>query len=150
MAREQSLPPRERVRLLDDQSDGRDRGGRCQLRVGQIQRGIVRSSAGVLQVSSNRSSSRPRAPRSLILQFLSFREDYLTSQSFRTNEEKDNYYSELKTAAESGWDFSSRWFILDGTNKGNSSFSLPILDSVRANSKRCNNPVFRNVTRRDC
>ncbi|XP_076176927.1 trehalase isoform X2 [Ptiloglossa arizonensis] len=49
----------------------------------------------------------------------SYKEDYLTSQSFRTNEEKENYYSELKTAAESGWDFSSRWFILDGTNKGN-------------------------------
>ncbi|KAK2587703.1 hypothetical protein KPH14_003818 [Odynerus spinipes] len=49
----------------------------------------------------------------------SYREDVQTSQSFRTAEEKDNYYSELKTAAESGWDFSSRWFILDGTNKGN-------------------------------
>ncbi|KAJ8665424.1 hypothetical protein QAD02_007086, partial [Eretmocerus hayati] len=49
----------------------------------------------------------------------SYREDYLTSQSFRTAEEKDNYWAELKTAAETGWDFSSRWFILDGTNKGN-------------------------------
>ncbi|XP_076675523.1 trehalase isoform X2 [Andrena cerasifolii] len=49
----------------------------------------------------------------------SYKEDYLTSQSFRTAEEKDNYYAELKTAAESGWDFSSRWFIFDGTNKGN-------------------------------
>ncbi|XP_078048577.1 trehalase isoform X2 [Augochlora pura] len=49
----------------------------------------------------------------------SYKEDYLTSQSFRTTEEKENYYSELKTAAESGWDFSTRWFILDGTNKGN-------------------------------
>jgi hypothetical protein len=46
------------------------------------------------------------------------REDYLTSQSFRTAEERDNYWAELKTAAETGWDFSSRWFILDGTNKG--------------------------------
>ncbi|XP_051173858.1 trehalase isoform X1 [Leptopilina boulardi] len=49
----------------------------------------------------------------------SYREDYLTSQIFRTTEEKNNYYAELKTAAESGWDFSSRWFILEGTNKGN-------------------------------
>ncbi|KYN15329.1 Trehalase [Trachymyrmex cornetzi] len=49
----------------------------------------------------------------------SYKEDYLTSQSFRTAEEKDNYYSELKTAAESGWDFSSRWFVHEGTNKGN-------------------------------
>lgn len=50
---------------------------------------------------------------------MTIREDYLTSQSFRTDEEKDNYYSELKTAAESGWDFSSRWFVNEGTNKGN-------------------------------
>ncbi|XP_050451168.1 trehalase isoform X5 [Cataglyphis hispanica] len=49
----------------------------------------------------------------------SYKEDYLTSESFRTAEEKDNYYSELKTAAESGWDFSSRWFVHEGTNKGN-------------------------------
>ncbi|XP_012280262.1 trehalase isoform X2 [Orussus abietinus] len=49
----------------------------------------------------------------------SYREDFITSESFRTEEEKNNYYAELKTAAESGWDFSSRWFILDGTNKGN-------------------------------
>lgn len=46
------------------------------------------------------------------------REDIQTSQSFRTTEEKENHYTELKTAAESGWDFSSRWFIRDGTNKG--------------------------------
>ncbi|XP_019696678.1 trehalase isoform X2 [Harpegnathos saltator] len=49
----------------------------------------------------------------------SYKEDYLTGQSFRTTEEKDNYYAELKTAAESGWDFSSRWFVYEGTNKGN-------------------------------
>ncbi|XP_067209128.1 trehalase isoform X1 [Linepithema humile] len=49
----------------------------------------------------------------------SYKEDYLTSQSFRTAEEKDDYYAELKTAAESGWDFSSRWFIHEGTNQGN-------------------------------
>ncbi|XP_023314191.1 trehalase isoform X2 [Trichogramma pretiosum] len=50
----------------------------------------------------------------------SYREDVLTSQSFRTSEEKENYWSELKTAAETGWDFSSRWFIHpDGSNKGN-------------------------------
>lgn len=36
------------------------------------------------------------------------------------SEEKEEYYKEIKSAAESGWDFSSRWFILDGTNKGKS------------------------------
>ncbi|XP_075219762.1 trehalase-like isoform X2 [Lycorma delicatula] len=50
----------------------------------------------------------------------SYREDMMTSaQTFRTESEKENFYSEVKSAAESGWDFSSRWFILNGTNKGN-------------------------------
>lgn len=46
------------------------------------------------------------------------REDILSAQTFKTDNEKENYYSELKAAAESGWDFSSRWFITNGTNKG--------------------------------
>ncbi|XP_066997114.2 trehalase isoform X2 [Anabrus simplex] len=49
----------------------------------------------------------------------SYREDYESAAVFRTDEEKENYFSELKTAAESGWDFSSRWFVLNSTNKGN-------------------------------
>nr|AUX15124.1 membrane-bound trehalase [Sogatella furcifera] len=49
----------------------------------------------------------------------SYREDFSSAQVFRTEAEKENYYGELKTAAESGWDFSSRWFVLNGTNKGN-------------------------------
>ncbi|XP_046987728.1 trehalase-like [Schistocerca americana] len=49
----------------------------------------------------------------------SYREDYTSAQIFRTAEEKEAFYSELKTAAESGWDFSTRWFILNATNKGN-------------------------------
>ncbi|KAJ9575304.1 hypothetical protein L9F63_025746, partial [Diploptera punctata] len=56
------------------------------------------------------SSSGPRPE--------SYREDFSTAQQFSTNEEKENYYSELKAAAESGWDFSSRWFIVNATNKG--------------------------------
>ncbi|KDR17472.1 Trehalase [Zootermopsis nevadensis] len=39
-------------------------------------------------------------------------------EAFRTDEEREAYYSELKAAAESGWDFSSRWFIQNATNKG--------------------------------
>ena len=42
----------------------------------------------------------------------------MNAEIFKTDAEKENYYAELKTAAESGWDFSSRWFILNGTNKG--------------------------------
>ncbi|XP_018905452.1 trehalase isoform X1 [Bemisia tabaci] len=57
------------------------------------------------------SSSGPRPE--------SYREDYMSAQIFRSDKEKESYYSELKSAAESGWDFSSRWFVLNGTNKGN-------------------------------
>jgi alpha,alpha-trehalase len=48
-----------------------------------------------------------------------FREDLSSAEeAFHTDEEKEAYYSELKAAAESGWDFSSRWFIQNATNKG--------------------------------
>ncbi|EEB13930.1 Trehalase precursor, putative [Pediculus humanus corporis] len=49
----------------------------------------------------------------------SYREDFLSASFFKTEKEKQEYYSELKAAAETGWDFSSRWFIKNGTNKGN-------------------------------
>lgn len=49
----------------------------------------------------------------------SYKEDVDSSRIFNTDEEKEEYYSELKAAAESGMDFSSRWFInAEGTNKG--------------------------------
>ncbi|XP_059608546.1 trehalase isoform X2 [Phlebotomus argentipes] len=49
----------------------------------------------------------------------SYREDVETSQDFPTDAAKEEHYSELKAAAESGMDFSSRWFIDEaGTNKG--------------------------------
>jgi alpha,alpha-trehalase len=55
-----------------------------------------------------------------------FREDVSTAEeAFHTDEEKEAYYSELKAAAESGWDFSSRWFIQNATNKGEYSFLNP-------------------------
>lgn len=38
----------------------------------------------------------------------SYLEDISQANSFGTDEEKDAFYSELKSAAESGWDFSSR------------------------------------------
>jgi alpha,alpha-trehalase len=50
---------------------------------------------------------------------LPFREDFESAhREFHTVEERESYYSELKAAAESGWDFSSRWFIQNATNKG--------------------------------
>ncbi|XP_050313151.1 trehalase-like isoform X2 [Anthonomus grandis grandis] len=49
----------------------------------------------------------------------SYSEDVGTAQIFKDQNKKEAYYSELKAAAESGWDFSSRWFITNSTNKGN-------------------------------
>ncbi|XP_058060859.1 trehalase isoform X1 [Anopheles bellator] len=49
----------------------------------------------------------------------SYREDVKTAAIFERDEDKQDYYCELKAAAESGMDFSSRWFIKDGTNAGN-------------------------------
>ena len=49
----------------------------------------------------------------------SYREDILTGETFKTEDEKQEHYAELKAAAESGMDFSSRWFINEnGTNEG--------------------------------
>jgi alpha,alpha-trehalase len=49
----------------------------------------------------------------------SFREDIETANSFKTEEEKQEHYSELKAAAESGMDFSSRWFMNPSDNWSN-------------------------------
>lgn len=49
----------------------------------------------------------------------SYKEDVDCARFFDTNDKKEELYAELKAAAESGWDFSSRWFIMNGTNKGN-------------------------------
>lgn len=49
----------------------------------------------------------------------SYREDYSEAQKhFDTEFERHQYYSEMIAGAESGWDFSSRWFIKNGTNIG--------------------------------
>uniref|UniRef100_A0A1B6DB06 Trehalase n=2 Tax=Clastoptera arizonana TaxID=38151 RepID=A0A1B6DB06_9HEMI len=52
----------------------------------------------------------------------SYREDLETAAHFVTEEERNECYIKLKSAAESGFDFSTRWFIKDGTNKGNLSY----------------------------
>ncbi|KAM7345157.1 trehalase isoform 5-T9 [Cochliomyia hominivorax] len=60
----------------------------------------------------NNSASGPRPE--------SYREDVESSKVFQTDEEKEDHYSELKAAAESGMDFSSRWFINEtGGKDGN-------------------------------
>ncbi len=35
--------------------------------------------------------------------------DFKTSQKFSGKEEKTNFFINVKSATESGWDFSSRW-----------------------------------------
>lgn len=48
----------------------------------------------------------------------SYSEDIESANIFKDQNKKNAFYSELKAAAESGWDFSSRWFITNATNKG--------------------------------
>lgn len=49
----------------------------------------------------------------------SYREDLSIGNEFDTEEERENFYSEIKAAGESGMDFSSRWFINEnGENIG--------------------------------
>ncbi|XP_069690503.1 trehalase-like [Periplaneta americana] len=48
----------------------------------------------------------------------SYREDYNIAKQM-SDQKREDFYINIKSAAESGWDFSSRWFILNGTNEGN-------------------------------
>ncbi|XP_068083536.1 trehalase-like [Anabrus simplex] len=51
----------------------------------------------------------------------SYREDYnIAREWYHSNPERtQEFYVDIKSGAESGWDFSSRWYISeDGTNKG--------------------------------
>lgn len=48
----------------------------------------------------------------------SYLEDIVTAQYLETDQKKEDMWSELKAGAESGMDFSSRWFIKNGTNEG--------------------------------
>ncbi|XP_047517578.1 trehalase-like [Pieris napi] len=49
----------------------------------------------------------------------SYQEDYTSAQIFDNDQRKTQFYIDIKSAAESGWDFSTRWFIKNGTDKGN-------------------------------
>ncbi|XP_074098180.1 trehalase [Cotesia typhae] len=49
----------------------------------------------------------------------SYREDYTEAQFFDSNERRKTFYEDMKAGAESGWDFSSRWFIPNGPGTGN-------------------------------
>ena len=44
-----------------------------------------------------------------ILSIESYREDYGDAQELATVEERQEFYQNMKSGAESGWDYSSRW-----------------------------------------
>lgn len=48
----------------------------------------------------------------------SYYEDYQMAIHMKTENEKLQFYSDINAGAESGMDFSSRWFIKNGTNEG--------------------------------
>uniref|UniRef100_A0A0C9RBN1 Trehalase n=1 Tax=Fopius arisanus TaxID=64838 RepID=A0A0C9RBN1_9HYME len=48
----------------------------------------------------------------------SYREDYRLANLFPENRRKE-FLEDLKAGAESGWDFSSRWFVTSGNKTGN-------------------------------
>lgn len=41
----------------------------------------------------------------------SYYEDYTSAQVLPTEDMREDFYHEMKSAAESGWDFSTRWFV---------------------------------------
>lgn len=61
----------------------------------------------------------------------SYSEDVEGAEMWKEEEKKQAFYSELKAAAESGWDFSSRWFITNATNKGDLPTARPFPFSNR-------------------
>lgn len=42
----------------------------------------------------------------------------MARRSFTTDDEKMQFYSDINAAAESGFDFTGRWFIKNATNEG--------------------------------
>jgi alpha,alpha-trehalase len=50
--------------------------------------------------------------------YYSCSEDYLNAEMLPPEKNIEDFYINIKSAAESGWDFSSRWFIFNGTNQG--------------------------------
>ena len=40
----------------------------------------------------------------------SYREDYRDAQQFETMPEQEEFYQNMKSGAESGWDYSTRWW----------------------------------------
>nr|AEW67359.1 trehalase [Coptotermes formosanus] len=71
---------------------------------------VVKDGKGYTLARYSAPSSGPRPE--------SYREDYESAQVLRTEAERQNHYTQLKTAAESGRDFSTRWYITNSSHKG--------------------------------
>ncbi|XP_069189020.1 trehalase isoform X2 [Procambarus clarkii] len=70
----------------------------------------------------------------------SFREDYELAHQLATEEEQQALYVELKSGAESGWDYSTRWFVGNNTNKGTlKDLNVTSIVPVDLNSLLCMN-----------
>ena len=83
----------------------------------------------------------------------SYREDYSLAQSLSPNQ-SERWYRQMKSGAESGWDYSSRWF--SGSSQGNELYSVSTGDilPVDLNSFLCKNAqiiaeLYRRLERRD-
>lgn len=70
----------------------------------------------------------------------SYAEDIATASCFDNEEERDKCYAEMKSAAETGWDFSSRWFFdsQGGNNANLSAIATSRVIPVDLNSYLCN------------
>ncbi|KAF2349624.1 Glycoside hydrolase family 37 [Trinorchestia longiramus] len=69
----------------------------------------------------------------------SYKEDYESAQNLPADQQTQ-LYVEYKSGAESGWDYSSRWFKKNGTNKGTlNDLAVTDLAPVDLNSLMCYN-----------
>lgn len=71
----------------------------------------------------------------------SYLEDYTNAQNLTTAQAQNALFSEFRAAAESGMDFSSRWFMKDGSNRGT-------LDDIKCRSivpVELNSILFKNA-----
>jgi len=47
----------------------------------------------------------------IIIFLESYYEDYIDAQNFSTSAEKTEFYTNMKSGAESGWDYSTKWYF---------------------------------------
>lgn len=66
---------------------------------------------GMLRYRADGTSKGPRPE--------SYYEDYTNAQGLKSDQKREEFYNEMKSAAESGWDFSSRWFVTADDAIGN-------------------------------